>query len=317
MKSLSMLAFLCGAAIALPQYSASAAAVDRTEAFRFLSQATFGATRSDIDHLAALGDSSVAYGRWIDEQFAIAPSLLLPALQAKYATGVKGAELSNVRQDTWFRTAVIGPDQLRQRVAFALSEIMVVSQRSALTQVPFSLADYYDVLARNAFGSFRQLMEQVTLHPAMGLYLSMLGNQQPDPARNIRPDENYARELMQLFTIGLVQLNADGTVQTDLYGQPVPTYDQAVIEGFANVFTGWSYAGASSFAAAKLTRLAQTQPMQAYPEQHSPLAKRVLDYPGVLTNTLSPRPVCSTGSGGGPRQRIQSPQRRPTSSPGG
>ena len=94
----------------------------------------------------------------------------------------------------------------------------MVSQRGALNARPFALADYYDVLARNAFGNFRQLMEHVTLHPAMGVYLSMLGNRKPDPALNIRPDENYARELMQLFTIGLVQLNPDGTIQTDGLG---------------------------------------------------------------------------------------------------
>ena len=131
--------------------------------------------------------------------------------------------------------------RLRQRVAFALSEIMVVSQRGALTSKQFALADYYDVLARNAFGNFRQLMEQVTLHPAMGIYLSMLGNRKPDLALNIRPDENYARELMQLLTIGLVQLNPDGTIHTDGLGQPIPTYDQSVIEELANVFTGWNY----------------------------------------------------------------------------
>src|SRR5215204_6266710 len=96
-----------------------------------------------------------------------------------------------------------------------------VSQASALSDLPFGLADYYDVLARNAFGNFRELMQQVTLHPAMGVYLSMLGNQKPDADRNIRPDENYARELMQLFTIGLVRLGPDGTVQTDGLGQPI------------------------------------------------------------------------------------------------
>ena len=127
-------------------------------------------------------------------------------------------KLNNARQDAWLRTAVIGPDQLRQRVAFALSEIMVVSQHGALYTMPFALAGYYDVLSRNAFGNFRQLMEEVTLHPAMGVYLSMLGNQKPDAERNIRPDENYARELLQLFTIGLVQLNPDGSVRTDTSG---------------------------------------------------------------------------------------------------
>ena len=156
------------------------------------------------------------------------------------------------------------------------------------TSRQFALADYYDVLARNAFGNFRQLMEQVTLHPAMGVYLSMLGNRKPDLALNIRPDENYARELMQLFTIGLVQLNPDGTIQTDGLGQPIPTYDQSVIEGFANVFTGWNYSGGTSFSTAIVNHITQARPMQAYPEEHSPVAKRLLDYPGVVTNELPP-----------------------------
>jgi uncharacterized protein (DUF1800 family) len=286
MASRTALLFVAGLALATA-HAAYAAPVERADAFRFLEQATFGPTQSDIDRLIALGDSSEAYERWIDDQISIAPSLLLPVLQAKYASGKTSAvTLNTARQDAWFRTAVIGPDQLRQRVAFALSEIMVISQRGALDKMPLALAGYYDILTRNAFGSFRQLIEEVTLHPAMGVYLSMLGNQKPDLALNIRPDENYARELMQLFTIGLVQLNPDGTIRTDDLGQPIPTYDQSVIEGFANVFTGWTYAGASSFANAKRTIANQVQPMQVYPEQHSMLAKRLLDYPGVVTNEL-------------------------------
>ena len=130
-------------------------------------------------------------------------------------------------------TVIDGPDQLRQRVAFALSQIMVVSEVGALRQMPYGLASYYDLLVENAFGNFRDLLEEVTLHPAMGVYLSMLGNQKPDTERNISPDENYARELMQLFTIGLVELNVDGTLRTDAQGEEIPTYDQNIIEGFA------------------------------------------------------------------------------------
>jgi uncharacterized protein (DUF1800 family) len=142
------------------------------------------------------------------------------------------------------------------------------------------------MLARNAFGDFRQLMQDVTLHPAMGVYLNMLGNQKPNEANNIRPDENYARELLQLFTVGLVELGADGTVRTGTDGVPLPTFDQPVIEGFANVFTGWNYAGAASFAQARRTLANQIVPMQAYPEQHSPLAKKLLRYPGAAKSNL-------------------------------
>jgi uncharacterized protein (DUF1800 family) len=143
------------------------------------------------------------------------------------------------------------------------------------------------MLARNAFGNFRTLIEDVTLHPAMGVYLSMLGNQKPDALRNIRPDENYARELMQLFTVGLVELNLDGSVRRDGQGNPIPTYDQQVIEGFAHVYTGWTYAGAPGFALAFPTIANQVVPMQAYAEQHDTGPKRVLSYAGAAFTQIT------------------------------
>jgi uncharacterized protein (DUF1800 family) len=259
--------------------------VSRPDAYRFLNQATFGATEAEADRLAGLGDATTAYGRWIDEQMARPASLQLPAVQAAFGQLANPVQmigsLNADRQAAWFRNSITGEDQLRQRVAFALSEIMVVSQQSALQNMPHALADYYDLLARSAFGDFRKLMEDVTLHPAMGVYLNMLGNQKPDETLGIRPDENYARELMQLFSIGLVELDPDGTVKTDAQGQPIPTYDQSVIEGFANVYTGWNYAGAARFSQARRSIANQVLPMQAYPEEHSPLAKKLLTYPGV------------------------------------
>ena len=266
------------------------APITKTEAFRFLNQATYGSTEAEVQRLIALGSASTGYARWIDEQVAQPASLQLPTVQAAFANLANPAQmigsLNADRQEIWFRNSIRGPDQLRQRVAFALSEIMVVSQQSALQNMPYALADYYDMLARNAFGDFRQLMQDVTLHPAMGVYLNMLGNQKPDAANNIRPDENYARELLQLFTVGLVELNADGTVRKGTDGVPLPTYDQSVIEGFANVFTGWNYAGSATFAQARRTLANQIVPMQAYPEQHSPLAKKLLQYPGATKPNL-------------------------------
>jgi uncharacterized protein (DUF1800 family) len=282
MKHRFSLALLSVAALVALVARAEAAPVARADAFRFLNQATFGPTGAEINRLIALGDSSQAYARWIDEQLALEASLQLPAVQAKYVSVKNPTVLNLTRQDIWFKHAMQAPDQLRQRVAFALSEIMVVSEHSVLAKMPFAAADYYDMLARDAFGDFRQLMEDVTLHPAMGVYLNMLGNQKPDPARNIRPDENYARELMQLFTIGLVQLNPDGSAPVDGTGEPLPTYDQAVVQGFAHVFTGWNYAGATLFSMAKRTNATQVQPMKAYPEQHSPEPKQLLVYPGAL-----------------------------------
>jgi uncharacterized protein (DUF1800 family) len=264
-------------------------AIAKVDAFRFLNQGTYGASEAEVQRLIALGDSATGYERWIDGQIAQPASLQLPTVQAAFANlanPVLIGTLNADRQEIWFRNSIGAPDQLRQRVAFAISEIMVVSQQSALLNMPYALADYYDLLARNAFGDFRQLMQDVTLHPAMGVYLNMLGNQKPDEANNIRPDENYARELLQLFTVGLVELDADGTVRTGPDGVPIPTFDQSVIEGFANVFTGWNYAGAPSFALARRTLANQIVPMQAYPEQHSPLAKRLLQYPGAAKPNL-------------------------------
>lgn len=264
--------------------------IGKTDAFRFLNQATFGATETEAQRLMALGDSSTGYARWIDEQLAKPASVQLPTVQAAFARLTNPAQmigsLHTDRQEAWFRNSITGPDQLRQRVAFALSEIMVVSQQSTLQNMPYATADYYDLLARDAFGDFRKLLQDVTLHPAMGVYLNMLGNQKPDATLNIRPDENYAREALQLFTIGLVELNLDGTVKQDGQGQPVPTYDQSVIEGFANVYTGWHYAGAPSFTLARRTLVNEILPMQAYPEQHSPVSKKLLAYPGATKTTL-------------------------------
>jgi uncharacterized protein (DUF1800 family) len=273
----------------------TAPAVTKAEAFRFLNQATFGATEAEANRLISTGDSSNAYARWIDAEIGRPVSLLRPAVEASYPnpvpTGFSPAALNANRQEQWFSNVLRSEDQLRQRVAFALSEIMVVSQVGALANLPFATADFHDMLARNAFGNFRTLLEGVTLHPAMGVYLSMLGNRRAAANTNLRPDENYAREMMQLFSIGLVQLNIDGTVKTDASGQPIPTYDQATIEGFARVFTGWNWACQSALPNCSFTTVRveaapnpnynQIKPMQLYADQHETGTKQLLDYTGV------------------------------------
>ncbi len=245
--------------------------ISKAEAFQFLNQASFGATEAEAQRVIDMG-----FAAWINEQMQRPPSLQLPYLKSLPRPPFL-FELQDDRVDIWFRNVVNGDDQLRQRVAFALSEIMVVSQVGALIDHTYSLADYYDVLARNAFGNYRDLIEEVTLHPAMGVYLSMLGNEKPNTALNIRPDENYARELMQLFSIGLVELNNDGSVRLDGFGQPIPTYDQPVIEGFAHVYTGWTYAGAPHFHLAFPNDNNQTLPMQLYPSFHDTGPKLLLN----------------------------------------
>jgi uncharacterized protein (DUF1800 family) len=253
-----------------PAPNPTPAPITISEAFGFLNQASFGATTEAAEQVINIG-----YEQWIDNQMALPASRQVP-----YLTTVPTPQFPFQRHadrvDAWFENAVNGSDQLRQRVAFALSEIMVVSQNGALFNLPFAAADYYDMLARNAFGNYRVLIEDVTLHPAMGVFLSMLGNEKPDPARNIRPDENYARELMQLFSIGLVELNPDGSVVTDSNGVPVPTYDQAIIEAFAHIYTGWHWANGASFAQARPGPFNQTIPMQLYPDFHDTGSKTLL-----------------------------------------
>jgi len=245
--------------------------ITKAEAFLFLNQATFGATETAANDVIGL-----RYEAWIDDQLQKPASLQLPFLQAVPPPQFMG-QLQPDRADIWFRNALNGPDQLRQRVAFALSEIMVVSELGVLGNQPYALASYYDVLARNAFANYRDLIGEVTLHPAMGAYLSMLGNEKPDPARNIRPDENFARELMQLFSIGLVELNQDGGIRLNAQNEPIPTYDQAIIEGFAHVFTGWTYAGTTQFQGTFPTELRQVTPMELWPQFHDTGPKQLLN----------------------------------------
>ncbi|WP_257387381.1 DUF1800 domain-containing protein [Tahibacter caeni] len=223
--------------------AASAGPSSDAEAARFLNQATFGATLADIQHLRQVG-----YEAWFAEQFAETPSYQAPYLDwAGQFSGIYQQD----RLEAWLIHSVglydpsnpprVHKDQLRQRVAFALSEIFVVSdQNPGLELQAWATASWYDMLAANAFGRYRDLLEGVTLHPAMGIYLSMIGNRKPDAALNIRPDENYAREILQLFSIGLKQLNPDGTPVL-VAGQPVPTYNQNTVRGFAHVFTGWNF----------------------------------------------------------------------------
>ena len=244
--------------------------ISTAEAFQFLNQATFGATEAEAQRVINMGIEA-----WIDDQIQKPASLQLPYLRSLPRPMFPG-QLQVDRVDIWFRNVMNEEDQLRQRVAFALSEIMVVSQIGALNDAPYSLADFYDQLSLHAFGNYRDLMEVVTLHPAMGVYLSMLGNEKPNPALNIRPDENYARELMQLFTIGLIELNPDGSPRLDAQDQQIPTYDQAIIEGFAHVNTGWHYAGAPSFEFARRTEFNQTMPMQLYAAFHDTGPKEIL-----------------------------------------
>lgn len=228
---------------------------NQAEAARFLQQATYGATSSEISRVASLG-----YTAWIDDQIARPATLHLQVHQAiqnelgphfidqrdRDCEFAYGCNLS--RHDAWTQIAVSGNDQLRQRVAFALSQFFVISDAS--DNVGYShlaVSDYYDSLAVNAFGSHRALLEEIALHPLMGRYLGMLQNEKANLSRNTEPDENFAREVMQLFSIGLVELNLDGTPRRDGAGNTIPTYNNEVITHFARALTGWNFGGAASW----------------------------------------------------------------------
>ena len=245
---------------------------DANAAARFLTQATFGADAESIAAVQANG-----YSSFLDQQFAAPVTLHLPYVDA-YEAAHPGTTSIDQTQQAWWRAAITGPDQLRQRVAFALSEIFVVSdQNGDLGQQPFGMSGYYDLLLNDAFGNFRELLEEVTLSPVMGVYLNMLLNDKPNPATGTSPNENYAREVMQLFTVGLNKLNPDGTLLLDSQSRPITTYDQNVVIGLAHVFTGWSWAPVSGSPQWSFYPQNYRAPMLAFPDHHDTGQKRVLD----------------------------------------
>jgi len=253
---------------ALPATEVANAAPDepmsREAAFRLVDQTTFGPQLDDMESVSRTGPSA-----WIDEQMQ-RPATFLVAGLARASQQERWNEYINV----WWRHAIQAEDQLRQRVAFALSQIFVVSGANGLAEHQIGLAAYYDILLRHAFGNYRDLIEDITLNPVMGEYLSMKGNRKPVPNDNVRPDENYARELLQLFSIGLVQLRADGSTKIGEDGVPIPTYDQSTVEGFAHVFTGWHFANAEDFRWPR--NKDYINPMKPWPEFHDISEKQLL-----------------------------------------
>ena len=240
---------------------AQAATDAELDAARLLAQASFGPTVADIEAVAGLGAEA-----WVEQQLRLAPTLHMPLYREHDPLEGYGA-----LQGVWLQVAVNAPDQLRQRVAFALSEILVVSARSDIPTE--GLVNYYDILVRGAFGNYRALLGNVARSMAMGRYLSMYQNRNPDAAQGIRADENFARELMQLFTIGLVKLNPDGTPQLNAKGRTIPTYSQVTVENLARIMTGWSSGNTPSF---YYWPPDWTAPMRAFEDYHDRDEKRFL-----------------------------------------
>jgi uncharacterized protein (DUF1800 family) len=265
--------------------------MSQADATRLLEQGTFGPTSTDIQHVQKVGAAA-----WIDEQLAQAPtgyqgfsyvSHVPPANCMPDGNPSSAATLcarTNYSlfevQRRFFVNALTGPDQLRQRVAWALSQIFVVSGTEIYEA--YGMADYQNMLLKDAFGSYRQLIEDVTLSPVMGRYLDMVNNDKPNPARGTTPNENYARELLQLFSIGVQMLNADGTRQLDAQGRPIPTYDQNVIEGFSYLFTGWTFAPRPGAAFQFGNPVNYDGTMVSFPDHHFTGAKTLLAGCNVL-----------------------------------
>jgi hypothetical protein len=255
----------------------SAQTPSTADTVRFLDQATFGPNASLVAHVQSIG-----FEAFLEEQFALPPSsypnlALQPSTVPTTCTGtcVRDNYTMYPLQVTFFKNAITGPDQLRQRVAFALQQIMVASGLT-ITQ-PSWMSPYLQVFDNDAFGNFRQLLSDITLNPAMGQYLNMAGNNKS------APNENYGREILQLFTIGLNLLNADGSVVTDSNGNPVPTYTQATVDAFSRVFTGWNLASAPAPGVPNYT-----SPMVLTPGNHDGGAKTLLNgvtLPAVATVT--------------------------------
>lgn len=239
--------------------------VTRPAASRFLDQSTWGPTPDSVAHVMTVG-----FAPFIDEQ--------VNALQSQIPDvpldGNGRAPLAPMQQRFFFNAAT-GIDQLRQRVAFALSQIWVVSGlklNDATQMVP-----YLRLLQADAFENYRKIMYDVTLSPAMGRYLDMVNNDKPDPAKGTGANENYARELLQLFTIGLSELNQDGTLKLGTSAKPIPTYNQDQIEGFARAFTGWTYAPKPGVAGRNHNPAYFAAPMIATESLHDTTSKPLLN----------------------------------------
>jgi uncharacterized protein (DUF1800 family) len=269
-------------------------------AARFLIQAAFGPDSAPTNGVAPQVQAVMAQGfaGWIDDQFTRPHGYIQPFVDWCSVNGPAAGLFGNWKEYSWWNRAMgvamlhpdmptnTIPDPLRQRVAFALSQILVVSDRpEQLAVEQGGMANFYDLMVKHAFGNYRDLLMEVSLHPAMGIYLSHLGNQKADPVNRIYPDENYAREIMQLFTIGLWELNQDGTRKLDTNGNFIATYDNSHITELARVFTGFTFGTNLMFT---LYPRDFTVPMKCFDAFHDCNAKTLLGGLQLPARTASP-----------------------------
>lgn len=287
-------------------------ASDDAHAARFLNQASFGASPSDVAYVKTNG-----FAAWIDHQLAEEPSLSSSEVVANLTSDINNPYPSSLFTNAWWKYSITAPDQLRQRLAFALSEIMVISYQSdssgPLQRNGRALADFYDNLLDSCLpvpgvadsGTFHGILKSVTLTPAMGIYLDMRGNQKGDPTLGRHPNENYAREIMQLFSVGLNRMWDDGKAVLDSNGNLVPTYAQPTILGLSALLTGWNYSQANQANGRAPTGFAPganyLNPMTLVPAQHDLNAKLLLDNVVVPAATgRTPRVSISSITTGAP-----------------
>ena len=246
---------------------AASAPISATAAARLLDQTTFGPTTSLIQQIQKEGVTA-----WLTSQYNT-PQTVLPAVPHDYPSYCGDSE--DCVESEWWHTVITGNDQLRQRVALALSEIFVVS--SGPTEPGWAMQPYLNMLAADAFTNWKQIMRDVTLSPAMGIYLDMLDSAKP--TGTLIADENYARENMQLFNLGLNLIYQDGTLKLDANNNPIPAYNEAQVQAFARAFTGWTYANAdgstpSGFNGAGAANY--NHPLVAVESEHEHEAKYIL-----------------------------------------
>lgn len=270
---------------ALPLFPPTALTIprikDRTDAVRLLYQGTFGPRDGDIDALIVEGAAA-----WFEEQTTMDLHSYTGAWESIAAdfNDIDSGENANFRQlshETFMLNALSSPDQLRQRMTYALSQMFVISDRFDFAGQDELMMGYADVLHRNAFGNFRDLLHEVTLHPAMGMFLAMLGNEKADPENNIRPDENFAREVMQLFTVGLQLLNQDGSpIIDEATNLPIQTYSPIDVQNYAAALTGWYFADQPSYKFGDSFHSVEWQdrlaPMAPYEDFHQKTQKKLL-----------------------------------------
>ncbi len=251
-------------------------------AVRFLTQATFGANIADIQALKAM----ISYEAWIDDQFTKSSTQHLPEVLSHELADVFGSFDTKLSFNTWWKNSITGPDQLRQRIAFALSEIHVLSGQGPLEDNSLAISHFYDTLLTNAFGNCRDLLTGTTLTPGMGRYLDMLRNDKPDLTVGRTANENYAREIKQLFSIGLYRMWPDGTLMLSSKDAPIDTYSQREVVGLAHTFTGWDYGYDGDMHTSFSSATNWMRPMRETPARHYTGAKRVLNnevLPGLNT----------------------------------